>query len=224
MPFETGFGNPVVPTAGTSSASNQAASTQFVSTAVSNFSTYIATAIASAIASAIGGITSYVKLINSTTLSGATAFVDTTSLTSTYFSYDVIIGNLSTSTGTSSIRMRLQSGGTFQTSNYVANFFFFNGSPATGSNSVSTYIPISNGTSNNIGTASSLGGTIRITNPSGSTSFSQCYGQSSYLTINTVNEGCMVAGFYNSVAAVTGLEIFASTGTVSGTFEVYGYT
>lgn len=157
-------------------------------------------------------------LINTITGTGAAALQDTTSLTSTYSEYRIFIRYLLPATNSVSMQLQLYSGGAYQATSYLANAFVTSGSAAT------TFIPLGRtGQMSNTATYPGIGQFI-ITNPSSTTLYKPVNGLfSSYDAGLTYYAPCMFAGVWTGgTGAITGFQILASSGNITGTVEVWG--
>jgi hypothetical protein len=160
-------------------------------------------------------------LLNTLTASNSASLSDTTSLTSSFSSYEIVYENVIPATNATSFELQLQVSGTFQTSGYVA---LINIVTTTGTNSASvatSFIPLSNLTASFNG-APGVSGKFRIYNPS-ATAIIQVTGEA----VNAVNSSTMnliqYGGSFNTSAAVTGLKFIMSSGNItSGTIKIYG--
>lgn len=180
-----------------------------------------------------GGTTNYLRadstwaippgpvLLNTLVASGVSSSLqDTSSLTSTYSRYIIEVINLRSSSGDTTLTLQVHSGGTFQTTNYVAAINYFSGSASAAQNST-TYHFISPPSVSNTGVG--LTGSYEITNPSDTSTYKPIRG--SFTTSNSGFSsafGGNTAGFWTNTAAVTGFRIQALAGNLTGTVKIYG--
>lgn len=156
-------------------------------------------------------------LINTITGTGAAALQDTTSLTSTYANYMIYVRNFLPATNAVTVQMQLQIGGTYQTSGYLG-YLMLNNGPLVVTNGISMGYTIRN---SNVYQSNFV---FYINNPSVAgvykpvTGFGSVYdtGSSSYVMVTTNS------GFTTNTNAVTGFQILASSGNITGTVQVYG--
>jgi hypothetical protein len=161
-------------------------------------------------------------LLNTLTASASTSVQDTTSLTSSYNEYEIVFEDLTFSAASSaSCELQVQVGGTFQTgSSYSGVDVFGNGSTITSSGSGGTFIPcgvinggIVNGFTNTV---------LRVNNPS----VAAIHVWSGYVTTINVGAGSFTGtagGAYTATTgAITGFQILASSGTITGKIKIYG--
>lgn len=192
-------------------ATDKVATDNFVTTAVSNY-----------------------VLLNSQTVSGASVvkFDVSTSgaLSSTYTTYEIVMVNAITSSASKTIYLRQGTGATptYQTTGYFTNGIMVqNGTTLTQYSSTAigvqlTYVEGSVGTFNN------FCGTVKINNPSQTTSdHTYHYIGSNKFTVaaggQVVDNVEQFSGRVASSTAVTGVELLPDNSqTISGTFELWG--
>jgi hypothetical protein len=173
---------------------------------------------------AAGGAGSMIYLSTVTAANSATVSVETT-FDSTYDVYAIIAVDVRLE-NTTSLNVRLKSGGTYQTSSYNGTYAYTDSASsslvwAAGSGS---FITISNANAANVNSGQSF--EVKVYNPSG-TNFKKGISATGFQTSNqSANAaGTIAAGgtYGNSTAAVTGVRFLAATGNiVSGTFRLYG--
>lgn len=172
----------------------------------------------------IGTQTPVMQLLNVLTASNSASLSDTTSLTSAFSSYEIELQDLIPATNAVVCHLLVQSGGVFQTSGYLSNSLAWSAT-STAAQAPTTYVPLSNAATSDVSNNSSggLSGVIRVHNPSASSVPVKFTGQVNYLNSSAAGEGAVVAGFYNTAAAVTGFEVLFSAGNItSGIIRVYG--
>lgn len=170
-------------------------------------------------------------LINTLTASNSTSLSDTTSLTATYDQYEIVFENLVTGTINASCEIAVHTGGTFQTTGYIAQNFNVRNTTTT-FNTPTTYIPCNETVNINTG-GPGISGSVRVGAPSQTASPKMWNGMTSYNEGSTFPEISLVSGYWNGGnGAVDGFQVcFATTGTtcltttngiVSGKIKIYG--
>lgn len=162
-------------------------------------------------------------LLNTLTASNSASLSDTTSLTSTYSSYEIVWENIIPATLNAAFEAQVQVGGTFQTSGYLAAGTSYDTAAAAQPFTSTTYFPLSvTGALGIYNAAPGGSGHMRIYNPSASTiiqmtaEFTHAYSSSEAFWGSD-------GGYYNSSGAVTGLKfVFASGNITSGVVKIYG--
>lgn len=159
-------------------------------------------------------------LLNTLTASNSATLSDTTSFTSTYPSYEIVFENIQPATATTQCQIQVHSGGSFQTTSYLASAAFNSGS-AGGQIAQTTYVPCNAGVG---ATTVPMSGFVRVQSPSsttlpkiwnGQTSQPNSGGTSLYVT----NFG----GYWSSNSAIDGFQLLFSSGNItSGTIKIYG--
>jgi hypothetical protein len=164
-------------------------------------------------------------LLNTVTFSGATTAQDTTSMTTTFNKYMVAFENI-TASANSVIVISYYIGGTLQSTGYGGSWFINNSASST---SYSSGAVATGGIGLNINTISniagySLNGEMWFHNTNDANSFKTGRGTFSYLNSSSNFEIAQIYQAYTAtgVGNLTGIKIGASTGTMSGTFKVYG--
>lgn len=158
-------------------------------------------------------------LINTITGTSTAALQDTTSLTSTYANYMVFIRNLVSATNSVTLQLQFYIGGSYQTSGYLSNCYLTSGVVVNGTTGV--FLTNTNGNSSSY----NLTGALYFSNPSSSTLYKMVTGTTTYYdTTGTPSiKGVTVASaFTTNTNAVTGFQIVASSGNITGTVQVYG--
>jgi hypothetical protein len=161
-------------------------------------------------------------LLATLTASNSATLSDTTHITSTYNDYEIVFENIIPATNAVSCEIQIHSGGTFQTTTYLANALQFTGGGVS-STAQTTFIPCgpSGGLGNNAGVG--ISGTFRIYNPSLTSGAKHVTGQFS-LVNGSANEGVIITGWWNGgVGSVDGFQVLMSSGNItSGTIKIYG--
>lgn len=155
-------------------------------------------------------------LLNTLTASSSATLSDTTSLTATYSSYEIILENLVPSV-TSVLELQLQVSGTFQTTSYSGSTTGFCGGAVVTTNSPTTYIPLSFGS-----VSANYTGKILIATPSSAATSKLVSGTAAHINSTACSE--FIGGYYTgSTVAVTGFQVlFASGNITSGAIKIYG--
>jgi hypothetical protein len=157
-------------------------------------------------------------LLNTLTASTSATLSDTTSFTSTYNEYEIVFENIVPSAA-ATFELQVHSGGSFQTTGYIASAFFSNGA-STANSAPTTFIQL-NGSIGS--TTIGLSGTIRVYQTSNTAQPKQWTGQTSQFNGTSSTYITMIGGFWNSTAAIDGFQVLMSTGTMtSGTIKIYG--
>ena len=161
-------------------------------------------------------------LINTVTGTSTAALQDTTSLTSTYANYMIIGRNLLPSTNATTLGIQLYSGGAYQTSSYNGGSLF--GNPANGQGvAASTYIPLAlaGGSSSTYPTQIAF----YIHAPSATGTYKPVSGSIAYGDIRAAIayfSGMTGTTWTGGTGAITGLQIYALSGNINGTMQIYG--
>ena len=158
-------------------------------------------------------------LINTITGTSAAALQDTTSLTSTYANYRILIRNLASATNSVTLSLQIYTGGSYQTTGYLSNSSLGAGVGV----SLTTGISLTNTSGNS--SSYNLTGELLVTNPSSSTLYKMFTGSTTYYdTTGTASvKGLFIGGAYTTnTNAITGFQILASSGNITGTVQVYG--
>jgi hypothetical protein len=165
-------------------------------------------------------------LLNTLTASNSATLTDTTSLTATYPTYEIVFENILPATNNDQLRLRVRSGGTFQAGagSYVYMQYIVSTLPSNAAASgVSTFLPLSNsgaaGVGNNV---SGLDGTIRLHKPT-ATVFKDFYGQIVHDSATQNNMITVGGSWHGSGAVIDGLEFAYVGGNIaSGVIRIYG--
>jgi hypothetical protein len=160
-------------------------------------------------------------LLNTLTPSGVATASDTTSLTATFASYEIILENLIPATAATTLNLQVHSGGSFQATSYITETQA-NTAGAASFAQPTTFIQLGNSQNN---TGPGISGTVKVFAPSGTASAKQwtalCGGQSSTPAAVSV----ITSGYWNNTAAVDGFQLLFSAGNItSGTIKIYGIT
>lgn len=182
----------------------------------------IAPNVAGRILSSTGSATAWVNgwtLINTITGTSTAALEDTTSLTSTYANYMIFIRNLVSSTNSVTLLLRFYTGGSYQTTGYLGNCYLTSGVAF----SATTGVFLTNTNGNN--SSYNMTGALYFSNPSSSTLYKMVTGTTTYYD-NTGTAGLkgvtVASAFTTNTNAITGFQILASSGNITGTVQVYG--
>jgi len=155
----------------------------------------------------------------SASLNDATACGGSNCLTGTYSAYELVFENILPATNNTGCQLQVHSGGSYQTTTYVASTWSFNGT-ATGSTSVTTYIPCSaqNAALSNV--SPGLSGTMRVFGPVTGTSLPKLW---TALMMQGGGIGGGAGGSWNNNAAIDGFQVLMLSGNItSGVIKIYG--
>ena len=150
-------------------------------------------------------------LLNTVPASSSATLSDTTSFTSAYNDYRIVLENIVPATNAVSLEMRVHSGGTFQATTYL-----------NGAGGATTFIDLSQGTiGNNAGIG--LSGEIAIYNVNTTNTNKLVRGGVTYYTgaaVSAVNP----SGFWNGgQGKIDGLQFLMSAGNIAtGNIKIYG--
>jgi len=160
-------------------------------------------------------------LISSTNASTATDITFDNVFTSTYQNYKMILNNFKCDSG-GDMRLTFRNGGSSGadiTSKHDSRYYYISSSSGWIQGTASAnanYVMLSNGT----GTSSSYSFNIELWNPQVST-----VATTGFMTGSWKDGGHLQTGMsLDSLEEVTGLKLFASSGTVSGDIYLYGYS
>ena len=162
-------------------------------------------------------------LLNTLTASNSATLSDTTSLTSTYSSYEIVFDNLLPATNAVTLDLQVHSGGSFQSTSYINSTIGFTGGSVTPHNiSTTAFVPLSNA-ADIVNVAPGASGYVRIDNPSGASVSKMVFGLGTYAGSTSVGF-VTVAGLWNNAAAIDGFQFLMSSGNItSGTIKIYGF-
>lgn len=168
-------------------------------------------------------ITQARKLLNTLTASASATLSDTTSITSSFSNYEIVFENIVPATNAQALVMRVQSGGSFQTTSYRSITQVFNTGYNT--NTDTTQFQITRTTNPGVSsTGSGYSGRLTIFNPASTSVTKWISGLGTFIdTITGATASAVQGGDWNSTAAVTGFELrFVSGNITSGVVKVYG--
>jgi hypothetical protein len=160
---------------------------------------------------------------NSASLNDSVACGGSNCLTSTYSTYELVFSNILPASNAATCEIEVHSGGAYPTATYLSNVTYWTGG-AIASGAFPATLPCSAG-GRVANTGTGVSGSIRIHNPSQTTSPKSITGTVSYLNSGgTTNEGASVSGFWNGGnGAVDGLKFLFDNGNItSGTIKIYG--
>lgn len=161
-------------------------------------------------------------LLNTVTASSSATLSDTSSFSTGYAAYDIVLENVLPASNAVSCEIEVHSGGSFQTTGYLANEMHFAGG-GVASVAETTFIPCSAATDVS-NSAVGVSGTFRITNPAATSFPKNVVGTFSHLfSSSSENIGGMGTGFWNANGAINGFQVLFSAGNIaSGSVKVYG--
>lgn len=155
-------------------------------------------------------------LVTTTTVTNASALQDTTSFTSSYKNYMIIFSDFYTVTTSQQLILRLQSGGSYQTSGYLNS-----GMIITTNYAPTTFIPL--GYPGRSVTTHPTYGHMTISNVSSTTVYKPYIHHYGYYDNTGSTYYCGTShGTWNGTGAITGFQVSSTSGNVTGTAQVYG--
>lgn len=174
----------------------------------------------------LAGAASAMALLNTLTASNSASLSDTTSLTSSYSSYLIVLENLIPATNNVTAELELHSDGSFQTGS--GSYTYANGGESSGGSTVSN---TGTGASLNLTVAtavydgnSGLSGVIHIFTPSQTASYKLLTWDLTYWDSSTVLHRIFGSGSWTGgTTAIDGLQFLFSSGNItSGAIKIYG--
>lgn len=147
-----------------------------------------------------------------TVTNGDASEQDTTSFTSAFSMYEVRFENIVPGTNAVTLGLQVQVASAIQTTGYLANVYALNNIGAGGANQT-TYIPLCF-PGNLFNGSPGLSGSVRVSNPS-SNVIHPWWGMTTSAHSTTSADTAWLGGYYNTAGAITGISVFASTGTLS---------
>jgi len=160
-------------------------------------------------------------LLATLTASNSASLSDTTHFTSAYSEYDIKLENLVPATGGATLEALVQSGGSFQSSSYLAEYISsYNGGTPTAGTSMSVIVLSSAYNSPGLSCAAHISNVAQTTAPK--TLFGTCFASVAF-TAQPLLES--FGGIWNGGnGPVTGIEfLFGSGAIASGVIKIYGY-
>lgn len=162
-------------------------------------------------------------LLNTLTASNSASLLDTTSFTTLFRNYDIVLENIIPASATNTLELWVHSGGVFPSTNYVSTGVVALPAGLASLGAITTHIPC--GYPSNVGaSAPGVSGKITVSNPLQITAPKTWYGQFCHQATSgpaVVNSG----GYWNGAnTAVDGFAVLAATGNLtSGIVRVYGW-
>lgn len=162
-------------------------------------------------------------LLNTITISNNASVSDTTSLTSSYDWYEIVLENVQVFNTSNTLYIQVQSGGSFQATAYYYINCLYGSGVAPASSTTGTYIPLSQ-VGNLANTLNGTSGFLRIFRPSIGTTNKAIVGQVTGPHTATTLAGYQINGWWNNgTGAITGFQIVAASGNLfNGVIKVYG--
>jgi hypothetical protein len=148
-------------------------------------------------------------LLNVVNVTAAATISDTSSLTSAYNDYWIVFDNVTPATNGVGFSCQLQSGGSFQATNYVNQ-----------SSGATTYFDVLSGATT-LGSTGGLSSDLKIYNVN-STNIKMIRALGTYDSSTSTALAVNGNGFWTGGGAVTGIQCQASTGNVTGSMKIYG--
>ncbi|SRR5216684_1310244 len=160
-------------------------------------------------------------LLNTLTAASSATLADTTSMTSAYSSYEIILINVVPATNTVQLMLQVHSGGTFPATAYICSSAIFSGSTVT-SGTPTTFFPLSH--TSVVNSTPGISGKILVSSVNTSGLHMWNYAGTQTQTGITVFP-FISTGYWNSAAVIDGFQILFSSGNItSGTVKIYGLT
>ena len=152
-------------------------------------------------------------LLNTMVATASANLQDVTSLPLGYNEYIIVFENILPVTNAVSFVMRVQNAGAFQAVGYLNS-----------AGALTTSIDVLQAaTLSNDGTFAGFSGTITMFGKPSATTIKQVRGQGAYVNTSAGVSNATCAGWWNTAAALTGIEFLMSAGAIaSGTIKVYG--
>jgi hypothetical protein len=162
-------------------------------------------------------------LLATLTASSSATLSDVTHFTSAYNEYVIVFENVIPATGAVSCEIQVHSGGSFQATSYLSALNIFTGT-TTVQTAATTFLPCSQTAALPLTSALGVSGEFEIYGPvSTTTSNKQWRAKFTHFNSGGVIVGGDMAGFWNSTAAIDGIQILMSSGNItSGTVKIYG--
>jgi hypothetical protein len=167
-------------------------------------------------------------LLATLTASNSAFLADTSSLTATYPSYEIVFENLVPVTNAANLAMQVRSGGSFQGTAYAHGLNAIDASVPNntpiGNVGTAVNIPLSFLNISNTAVAGGFNGHIRVNRPSGTTSYKAWYGSAIVLANNTNFNTLTIGGAWKgNTGAIDGVSFFMNSGNIaSGVIRIYG--
>lgn len=160
-------------------------------------------------------------LLNTLTASNSASLQDTTNITSTYDDYEFVFEDLLAQTSGVGLSLLVHSGGSYQSSSYLASDGAVAGSGFAGE-TVTGFIPLSRQASVGNTAPDAVTGWVKGYGLANASKVHKWVGQSHY-TLSSSNQTCFFGGYWNSAATIDGVQFkFTSGNIVSGTVKIYG--
>lgn len=178
------------------------------------------------VSGSISAVNSGLKVLVATVTGSGAASLDYTGFTSTYRNYEVVAENITPSTNAVSLFMRMHGAGAFLTGTYYnSNFTVFNNNTGAYSGGSTTYAQVWYTNYLLSATGSGVSGRINFYNTSSASTYKNydfmLSGPGVGAGYSEVNIG---GGWYiTATTALTGFQLYTSSGNISGTIRIYGY-
>ena len=161
----------------------------------------------------LSALTNQATLLNTMTANNSLTLVDTTSFPLGYNEYDIVFENVVPATGSAGFQFTVQSGGTFQTSGYLNS-----------AGAATAFVDLIQAANLSAVAGHGYSGSVKLfgkPNVTGTAKFFR--GSGTYFISGPGVASATCCGFWNSVAAITGLTFQMSNGAMtSGTIKIYG--
>jgi len=153
-------------------------------------------------------------LLNTLNPSNVASVSDTTSFTSAFNDYEIVLENVLPVTNSVDCQLELQSGGTFQTTSYNGTILSATSGGTTANAQTTSIRPAINVSNSGAG----ISGKLTLFNPSQTTSPKNLTG----MTINSNVVNLISGSWTGGNTAITGIQVNFSSGNFSGTIKIYG--
>lgn len=161
--------------------------------------------------------------LNKMTASSSANLQDTTSFMALYTEYEIVLENIIPATTSTTCQILVQEAGTFPTTSYITAGNYVAGNATNNPIAPTTYIPCSTATIV-ANSAPGVSGSIRISNPLGTTEPKMWFGHFAYNATTATFNSLTLSGYWNGNAAITGFQVGFNSGNItSGVIKVYGW-
>jgi hypothetical protein len=163
------------------------------------------------------------KLLNTLTASSSATLSDTTSFTSSFNEYEIVLENIVPATNASSCEIQLHQGGAFLAASYVQSQVT-SGASTVSAIGPTTFIGCSGASQASSTVNLGISGRFTIFNPAGTTLYKNVIGNYGHLgSGGGYNLGSVGAVNNTATTAVTGFQLLFSSGNIaSGVVKIYG--
>lgn len=161
-------------------------------------------------------------LLNTLTASASATLSDTTSFTSTFSKYVLVLENILPATSATTFELQVHTAGTFPATSYEAGSTLVATGSALASTNPTTFIPLSNTITANAGQG--ISGEVFVENPSNTTTTKNWWGKTVYTQSANGTGSAWIYGRWNGGnGAIDGFQVLFNSGNItSGTIKIYG--